>query len=68
MVITSATRNRVVLTGTWVRIPPSPPLSRFLEFPKTSIFCFGTFLGTHKLMASARVSKDEVFELASKYE
>ena len=25
VVITSSTRNRVVLTGTWVRIPPSPP-------------------------------------------
>lgn len=25
MVITSSTRNRVALTGTWVQIPPSPP-------------------------------------------
>ena len=29
---------------------------------------FGNFLGTHKLMAPARVSKDEVLELASKWE
>ena len=26
MVITSATRNRVAREGTWVRIPPSPPI------------------------------------------
>ena len=26
MVITSRTRNAVVLRGTWVRIPPSPPM------------------------------------------
>ena len=31
VVITRTTRNRFVLTGTWVRIPPSP-LTETLEF------------------------------------
>ena len=39
------TRNRVVLTGTWVRIPPSPPLAGFLLQQKPRFF-FGHFLET----------------------
>ena len=37
VVITSSTRNRVVLTGTWVRIPPSPP---FRQIKRSSLTIF----------------------------
>ena len=39
MVITGLTRNQFVgNTGTWVRIPPRPPITRFLLEAKTLFF------------------------------
>ena len=36
------TRNAFALTGTWVRIPPSPPKIRFLLKAKTFFLCFSS--------------------------
>ncbi len=40
MVITGLTRNQVVLTGSWVRIPPLPPLIK--RYPSGCLFIIYT--------------------------
>ena len=39
MVITGLTRNQVVLTGSWVRIPPLPPNLRCASRAPQVFFC-----------------------------
>ena len=71
VVITGRTRNAFALTGTWVRIPPSPPFYGVFAKCKNLVFSLGTAknsLGTHKFTTPARVLSDDTFEFASKWE
>ena len=64
VVITGLTRNQVVLTGSWVRIPPLPPNKNanfdtklaFLLFAQKALFhcLFQTFTVFHSCMKPSR--------------
>lgn len=69
--IATLTRNAFALTGTWVRIPPSPPFYGVFAKCKNLVFSLGTHqnpLGTHIFTTPARVLSDDTFEFASKWE
>ena len=60
VVITALTRNQVVLTGSWVRIPPCPPIMRVCSILQIRIYFSlftGSFHSTHTNPGSPRYAK-----------
>ena len=50
MVITGLTRNQVVLTGSWVRIPPAPPSKNPVTMRVSGFFLFCTRSKNHPIL------------------
>ena len=73
VVITGLTRNQFVgNTGTWVRIPPRPPITRFLLRAKTLFFYEFPQKFPHqhpaRLTAPDNADNDDTFDVASRCE
>ena len=50
VVITGLTRNQVVLTGSWVRIPPAPPSKNPVTMRVSGFFFFCTRFKNHPIL------------------
>ena len=50
MVITGLTRNQVVLTGSWVRIPPAPPSKNPVTMRVSGFFLFCARSKNHPIL------------------
>ena len=62
MVITALTRNQVVLTGSWVRIPPCPPNAVSTAHESRKVYYFAAFAFKTRKDALMKYLDSEFFE------